>query len=138
MVIPYETRVELVPALSELARIYYEEPHRICFTAGICYNLLELTKVEGAYHKISCVMRELGYNQYEYFEGPEPTTYMSIEDWEQRAIMCLILSEYLYHWKLEEEPIELEPEPKTFFQKVKDKLKSILIKEGGIVTSKTN
>ena len=124
----YEDRVALIPALVDVARAYYEEPETISPHAGICYNLMEIAKVRGAYWKMGSVMQELGYNGFEYFEGNQPDdTKDDLVAWEKRAIMCLILSEYLYD-TLEAELPEgdtiqaLPTKPKSIFQKVKDKV----------------
>jgi hypothetical protein len=127
----YDERLELIPALSDIARIYYDEPDKINLFAGICYQLMELGKVQGAYTKMTRLMREIGYtSEYDYFEGPEPQEFTIIEDWEPRAYMCLLLSDYLFS-TLDEytEDIQIdetETEQKPLFQKVKDKFNSFV------------
>lgn len=125
----YDERLELIPALSDIARIYYDEPDKINLFAGICYQLMELGKVQGAYTKMTRLMREIGYtSEYDYFEGPEPQEFTIIEEWEPRAYMCLLLSDYLFS-TLDEyaEDIQIdETEQKPLLQKVKDKFNSFV------------
>lgn len=124
-VLTYEERLELIPALVDVARAYYEEPDKINTLAGICYNVMEIGKVKGAYWKIGALMQELGYNGFEYFEGQQPNdTKDDLVAWEKRAIMCLVLSEYLWSTLDAAMPVDIvEPEPtKSVFQKVKDKV----------------
>jgi len=127
-VLTYEERLELIPALVDVARAYYEEPETINTLAGICYNVMEIGKVKGAYWKIGALMQELGYNGFEYFEGQQPNdTKDDLVAWEKRAIMCLVLSEYLWSTLDAAMPVNIvEPEPKkSLFQKVKDKVNEV-------------
>lgn len=127
-VLTYEERLELIPALVDVARAYYEEPETINTLAGICYNVMEIGKVKGAYWKIGALMQELGYNGFEYFEGQQPDdTKDDLVAWEKRAIMCLVLSEYLWSTLDAAMPVNIvEPEPKkSIFQKVKDKVNEV-------------
>lgn len=124
----YEERLELIPALVDVARAYYEEPDKINLCAGICYNVMEIGKVKGAYFKIGALMQELGYNGFEYFEGQQPDdTKDDLVAWEKRAMMCLILSEYLWSTLDTAMPVDtVEPVPtKSIFQKVKDKVNEV-------------
>lgn len=124
----YEERLELIPALVDVARAYYEEPDKINTLAGICYNVMEIGKVKGAYFKIGALMQELGYNGFEYFEGQQPDdTKDDLVAWEKRAYMCLVLSEYLWSTLdavMPKETVESEP-TKSIFQKVKDKVNEV-------------
>ncbi len=144
----YNERLELIPALVDLAEIYFNEPHKIHFGAGICYSLYEVCNVEGSYHKMNRLMQEIGYaDGYEYFEGAEPADFKTIDEWEPRAYMCLFLSEYL--WNTLDETTVIEPElavKQSTWDKIKDKVKSLFAdhvfelqwnRENGIVT-KTN
>lgn len=127
-VLTYEERLELIPALVDVARAYYEEPDKINTLAGICYNVMEIGKVKGAYWKIGALMQELGYNGFEYFEGENPTdTKDDFVAWEKRAMMCLILSEYLWSTLDAAMPVDIvEPEPKkSTLQKLKDKVNEV-------------
>lgn len=127
----YDERVELRNALLLVAIAYYDEPQIISTHAGICYNVMEIAKIRGAYWKISSLMQELGYNGFEYFEGKHPSD--TVDDfvaWEKRAIMCLILSEYLYDTLETELPVESTVQskptkPKSIFQKAKDKVNEL-------------
>jgi DNA polymerase III delta prime subunit len=126
----YDERLELIPALSDVARMYYDEPDtKINMFAGICYQLVHFANVKSAYSKMARLMVEIGYSgEDSYFEGPSPTTFTSYDDWEQRAFMCLLLSDYLFS-TLDEyaEEIEIdETEQKSLFQKVKDKFNSFV------------
>lgn len=136
----YEERLELITALSDLAEVYFNEPYRINIGAGICYSLMEVCKVNAAYGKMNSLMREIGYtDECDYFEGPEPSSFMKIEDWEPRAYMCLFLSEYLWN-NLDESEEEPEPEAEpSIWEKIKSffKHREYLLeytKEKGLVT----
>ena len=124
----YEERLELIPALVDVARAYYEEPDKINLCAGICYNVMEIGKVKSAYCKIGGLMKELGF-EGDYFEGEEPTdTKDNYEAWEKRAIMCLLLSEYL--WSTLDAALPVgetvqAKQTKSIFQKVKDKVNEV-------------
>ncbi len=122
----YEERLELIPALVDVARAYYEEPDKLNLAAGICYNVMEVGKVKTAYIKIGCLMKELGF-EGDYFEGDAPTdTKDNYEAWEKRAYMCLVLSEYLWNTLDDSLEVNLDEEPtKSIFQKVKDKVNAI-------------
>lgn len=124
----YEERLELIPALVDVARAYYEEPDKINTLAGICYNVMEIGKVESAYCRIGSLMKELGYND-DYFEGFEPSdTKDNYEAWEKRAMMCLVLSEYLWSTLDATMPVgdTVQAKPtKSIFQKVKDKVNEV-------------
>lgn len=125
----YEERLELIPALSYLAEVYYDKPEEIHFGAGICYGLGEICNVEHAYGKMIKLMNEIGYStEAEYFEGAKPRTFKSIEEWEPRAYMCLLLSEYLWA-SLDEFKDTAGPEltaEQSTFGKIKAKVKSLL------------
>jgi len=128
----YDERLELIPALVDVARMYYDEPDdKIHIFAGICYQLVHFANVRGAYGKMTRLMRELGYTSDDgYFEGTEPSNFTSYEEWEPRAFMCLFLSDYLFS-TLDEyaEDIQIdetETEQKTLIQKVKDKFNSFV------------
>ena len=120
----YEERLELIPALEDVARAYYEEPDKLNLAAGICYNVMEIGKVKGAYFKIGGLMKELGF-EGDYFEGESPTdTKDNYEAWEKRAIMCLVLSEYLWSTLDATMPVGdtvQSKQTKSIFQKAKDK-----------------
>jgi len=124
----YEERLELIPALVDVARAYYEEPDKLNLAAGICYNVMEVGKVRSAYHKIGVLMKELGF-EGDYFEGEAPTdTKDDYEAWEKRAIMCLLLSEYL--WSTLDAALPVgetvqAKQTKSIFQKVKDKVNEL-------------
>ena len=126
----YEERLELIQALVDVARMYYDEPDdKINMFAGICYQIQNFTNVISGYCKMTKLMREFGYTEdYDYFEGPEPRTFTSYEEWEPRAFMCLLLSEYLFS-TLDEyaEDIQIdETEQKSLLQKVKDKFNNFV------------
>jgi hypothetical protein len=123
----YDERLELIAALSDIARIYYDEPDKIDILTGICYQLMELANVQNAYGKMACLMKEIGYLE-DYFEGSSPYSFKSIEDWEPRAFMCLLLSEYLFNTLDEHcEDIQIdETEQKPLLQRVKDKFNSFV------------
>lgn len=120
-----EERMELIPALSDIARAYYDEPSKIDYGVGICYNLYEVAKLDGSYSKMGVLMKELGFNE-DYFEeaGAQTVHTKSFEQWEERAYMCLFLSEYLYD-TLEQELIAKQESSKTLAQKAKDKLNEL-------------
>lgn len=124
----YEERLELIPALVDVARAYYEEPDKLNLAAGICYNVMEVGKVRSAYIKIGCLMKELGF-EGDYFEGDSPTdTKDNYEAWEKRAIMCLVLSEYLWSTLDATMPVGdtvQSKQTKSIFQKVKDKVNEV-------------
>jgi len=124
----YEERLELIPALVDVARAYYEEPDKLNLCAGICYNVMEIGKVRSAYHKIGALMKELGF-EGDYFEGDEPTdTKDNYKAWEKRAYMCLVLSEYLWSTLDAALPVGKTvqaKQTKSIFQKVKDKVNEV-------------
>jgi hypothetical protein len=123
----YDERLELIAALSDIARIYYDEPEKIDIRTGICYQLMELANVQNAYGKMACLMKDIGYTD-DYFEGANPYSFNSIEEWEPRAYMCLLLSDYLFSTLDEHtEDIQIdEIEQKPLLQKVKDKFNSFV------------
>lgn len=125
----YEERLELIPALVNIASTYYDDQDKINIYAGICYQLVHLFDVRSAYSKMTRLMNEIGYTSDDsYFEGPEPSTFDSADQWEPRAFMCLLLSDYLFN-TLDEyyEDIQIdETEPVTLLQKVKDKFNSFV------------
>lgn len=143
----YDERIELIPALSDVAKMYYDHPNQINMFAGICYQLVHFASIGSAYSKMTRLMREIGYTEDDsYFEGDKPVNFKDYEDWEPRAYMCLFLSEYLMSTLVvkEDEP-ELAAEQSTW-DKIKDKVKSLFTDhvfelqwngENGIVT-KTN
>lgn len=127
-----EERLELIPALSSVAQAYYDAPEEIHYNSGICYNLMHIGKVEWAYPKMGRLMRELGFTE-DYFEDAidKPVSSKTFEEWEQRAYMCLFLSEYLMQTILGlEAPVEstvqsLPTKAKSIYQKAKDKVNEI-------------
>jgi hypothetical protein len=123
----YDERLELIPALVDIARMYYDEPEdKINMFAGICYQLVNFANVRGGYSKMTRLMKELGYTGDDgYFEGTEPRDFKSYDEWESRAYMCLFLSEYLFN-TLDEHIVEIETEQKPLLQKVKDKFNSFV------------
>ncbi len=127
----YEERLELIPALVDIARMYYDEPDdKINIFAGICYQLATFTDVRGGYIKMTRLMRELGYTGDDgYFEGTEPSNFTSYDEWEPRAFMCLLLSDYLFstldEYTVEDIQID-ETEQKPLLQKVKDKFNNFV------------
>lgn len=127
----YEERLELIPALVDIARMYYDEPDdKIHIFAGICYQLVHFADVHGGYGKMTRLMKELGYTGDDgYFEGTEPSNFTSYDEWEPRAFMCLLLSDYLFStlddYTAEDIQID-ETEPVTLLQKVKDKFNSFV------------
>ena len=122
-VLTYDERLELIPALVDVARAYYEEPDKINTLAGVCYNVMEIGKIKGAYWKIGSLMFELGYNGYEYFEGQQPNeTKDDLVAWEKRAIMCLVLSEYLWNTLDDALDVNFDEPTESVLQKVKGKL----------------
>lgn len=124
----YDERLELIAALSDIARIYYDEPDKIDIRTGICYQLMELANVQNAYGKMACLMKEIGYLE-DYFEGQSPYSFKSIDEWEPRAFMCLLLSDYLFNtlddYTVEDIQID-ETESKSLWQKAKDKFNNFV------------
>jgi hypothetical protein len=124
----YDQRLELIPALVDIARMYYDG-NGINIRAGICFQLANFANVRSAYSKMTRLMIEIGYTYDDkYFEGPELTSFNSYEEWEPRAFMCLLLSDYLFS-TLDDyaEDIQInEIEQKSFIQKVKDKFNSFV------------
>jgi hypothetical protein len=124
----YDERLELIPALVDVARMYYDNDY-LNIHAGICYQLAHFANVPSAYSKMTRLMVEIGYTGNDsYFEGPEPSSFNSYEEWEQRAFMCLLLSDYLFDTLDEHyEDIQIDKtEPVTLLQKVKDKFNSFV------------
>lgn len=126
----YDERLELIPALSDVARMYYDEPDtKINLFAGICYQLVHFANVKSAYSKMARLMVEIGYSgEDSYFEGQSPTSFTSYDDWEQRAYMCLFLSEYLWD-TLQDYVTDIqidETESKSLWQKAKDKFNNFV------------
>lgn len=128
----YEERLELIPALSAVAQAYYDEPENIHHKSGICYNLMHIGNVEWAYPKMGRLMQELGFNE-DYFENAadKPVYSKTFEEWEERAYMCLFLSEYLMQTIVGfEAPADstvqsLPTKAKSIYQKAKDKVNEI-------------
>lgn len=124
----YDERLELIPALVDVARMYYDNDY-LNIHAGICYQLAHFANISSAYSKMTRLMVEIGYTGNDsYFEGSEPSSFTSYEEWEPRAFMCLFLSDYLFS-TLDEyaEDIQIdETEPVTLLQKVKDKFNSFV------------
>jgi hypothetical protein len=124
-----EERLELIPALSTVAQAYYDAPEEIHYNSGICYNLMHIGKVEWAYPKMGRLMRELGFNE-DYFENAadKPVYSKTFEEWEERAYMCLFLSEYLMATVTEiKAPVEptVKVKTKSIYQKAKDKVNEL-------------
>lgn len=127
-----EERLELIPALSTVAQTYYERPKKIEYGVGICYHVAHFTSVRTAYEKVSKLMLELGFTE-DYFEDAidKPVSSKTFEEWEQRAYMCLFLSEYLMQTITSlEAPVEstVQSKPtksKSIYQKAKDKVNEL-------------
>jgi hypothetical protein len=125
----YDERLELIPALVDIARMYYDNEYLNPY-AGICYQLAHFANIPSAYSKMARLMTEIGYTGNDnYFEGPEPSSFTSYEEWEPRAFMCLFLSDYLFstldEYTVEDIQID-ETETVTLLQKVKDKFNSFV------------
>jgi hypothetical protein len=126
----YDERLELIPALVDVARMYYDNDY-LNIHAGICYQLAHFANVSSAYSKMTRLMVEIGYTGNDnYFEGSEPSSFTSYEEWEPRAFMCLFLSDYLFStlddYVQDIQINETETEQKSLLQKVKDKFNSFV------------
>lgn len=86
-----EQKEALIQGLYAVAENYFNDPSTIDPDFGICYQLDTLMQGGYAYRYMRIVMEDMG-ELTGYFT---PSRQSTIEEWEQRAYMCLLLIEHL-------------------------------------------
>jgi hypothetical protein len=80
----------------EIAAMYFNKPELIKAELGICWHLSYRCGVASAYVLMDELMHEINYGMFYSFQTEQGDYQQgSIEQWQSRAYMCLILAEYL-------------------------------------------